>query len=190
VRLFTGIELDDAARQAAAAVIEELRRRAAGGAPRARVTWVASERLHLTLRFIGEVGDTAAHDVISSLRDPLPVSPFAMTFDRLGAFPPKGPPRVLWIGVAGGRESVVRAEAAVSERLARLGMPREDRPYSPHMTLARVREPAGLRAATLFDGLVPRLGATRVDAITLFQSKLSPNGPAYVVLERTALRGA
>ena len=188
MRLFTGIGLDEAARAAAAAASDELRRRVQESAPRAKVTWVGAERLHLTARFIGEVPAEMAERVISALREPLPLAPFVLTFDRLGAFPLNGPPRVLWIGVADGRDAVIRAEAAVSNRLAALGIPREDRPYSPHLTLARVRDAAGLRAAKLFEGLEPRLGETRVDAITLFQSRLSPKGPTYVVLERTRLR--
>ena len=66
---------------------------------------------------------------------------------------------------------------------------RSRRPYSPHLTLARVREAAGLRSASLLDGLEDRsLGTTRIDAITLFQSRLSPKGPTYVPLLRTSLR--
>jgi RNA 2',3'-cyclic 3'-phosphodiesterase len=92
------------------------------------------------------------------------------------------------MGVGDGREAVVEAEAKVSDRLLALGIPGEDRPYSPHLTLARVREAAGLRAASLFDGLAPPAGQLRMEAITLFESRLSPKGPTYVVLERTALR--
>jgi 2'-5' RNA ligase len=65
----------------------------------------------------------------------------------------------------------------------------EDRPYNPHLTLARVREAVGLRAAPLLDGVSEVvLGVTQVDAITLFESRLSPQGPTYVALHRTALR--
>jgi 2'-5' RNA ligase len=188
VRLFTGIELADAVRTRAAATVAELRQRVQENAPDARVTWISEERLHLTVRFIGEVGDPLAERIVNALRAPLPMAPFTIVFDALGAFPSRGSPRVIWIGVAEGHDAVVRAESAISDRLLALGIPREDRPYSPHLTLARVREPAGLRAATLFDGLSPRLGRTRVDAITLFQSRLSPKGPTYVVLERTPLR--
>jgi RNA 2',3'-cyclic 3'-phosphodiesterase len=186
--LFTGIDLGDDVRARAAAMIAELRHRVQQTAPQARVTWIPEERLHLTVRFIGEVGEPLAERIVSALRAPLPLAPFTVAFNALGSFPQKGPPRVIWIGVADGRDAVSRAEVAISERLHRLGIPREDRAYSPHLTLARVREAAGMRAAALFDHLSPRLGETRVDAITLFQSKLSPKGPTYVVLERTPLR--
>jgi 2'-5' RNA ligase len=188
VRLFTGIELADAARADAAVLSAELQKRVQEQAPRARMTWIPADRMHLTVRFIGEVGDAIAERVIGALRESLGVAPFVIAFDRLGAFPPKRPPRVIWIGAADGLDAAVRAEAAISDRLAALDIPRADRPYSPHLTLARVRNAAGLRTATLFDGLAPWVGPTRVDAITLFQSKLSPKGPTYVVLERTPLR--
>ena len=86
--------------------------------------------------------------------------------------------------LAGGRS----LERAVSQRLETL-VPAEDRPYAPHLTLARVKEPAGLSRAALFQGLTSRqFGRVHVDAITLFESRLSPKGPTYVALQRTALR--
>jgi RNA 2',3'-cyclic 3'-phosphodiesterase len=188
VRLFTAVELGESVRAEAGALSAELRERAGRTAPSARVTWVPDDRMHLTLRFIGEVDDARAEGILRALREPLPVAPFAISFGDLGAFPPKGAPRVIWIGVTDGRDAAVRTESAISDRLHALGVPREDRPYRPHLTLARVREAAGLRASTLFAGLEVRLGQARVDAITLFQSRLSPKGPSYTVLERTPLR--
>jgi len=188
VRLFTAIELDDAVREGAGAMVAELEKRVGQGAPRARVTWVPPDRMHLTVRFIGEVADAVCERILNALREPLPMKPFTIQFDRLGAFPAKGPLRVLWMGVGQGQDAVVTTESLLSDRLLALGISREDRPFSPHLTLARVREPAGLKASALFDGLSPPRGVTRVDAITLFQSKLSPKGPTYVVLERTPLR--
>ena len=69
-----------------------------------------------------------------------------------------------------------------------MGVPEESRPYSPHLTIARVREPAGLKAAMLLEGLVDvPFGVAHIDAITLFQSRLSPKGPRYIPLERISL---
>jgi len=92
---------------------------------------------------------------------------------------------VLWVGVVAGREELLLAEREISSRLATLGIPEEERAYSPHLTLARVREPAGLRSARLLEGLTDnRLGTVRIDAITLFHSKLSSKGPTYTPLLR------
>ena len=81
-------------------------------------------------------------------------------------------------------------ETDVSDRLAGCGVPRKDRRYRPHLTLARVRDAADLRAGMLLNGLIDRaFGRTLVDAITLFESRLSPRGPTYVPRQRTPLHG-
>jgi 2'-5' RNA ligase len=145
--------------------------------------------MHLTLRFIGEVTDERAGEILGALRDSIAMAPFDLAWQDLGAFPKTGPPRVLWAGIVRGRDEVLELERTVSARLEPLGLEPEDRPYAPHLTLARVRDARGLRAAPLFEGIAQQsLGTTRVDAITLFQSRLSPKGPTYVVIQRTPLR--
>ena len=187
MRLFTAIELGYVVCARAGALVDTLRRRAAQSAPNAKVTWVAPQRMHLTLRFIGEVDDVRAESIVAALRPPMELTPFDVRWEGLGAFPSRGAPRVLWVAAAGGIEHLRDAERMVSDRLASLGIAREERPYSPHLTLARVREPAGLRTGALFDGVDGALGETHVNAITLFRSHLSPKGPTYVAMERTAL---
>jgi 2'-5' RNA ligase len=188
VRLFVAAEIGDTLAAGAGDISRELQQRAAAAAPRAKITWVPSERLHLTIRFIGEIDDANAAAVCKALDRPIPVVPFDLGLAGAGAFPKSGSPRVLWIAVTDGREELVAIEREVTLRLAPLGVPEEDRAYSPHLTLARVREPAGLRTATLLNGLTDRqVGTVRIDAITLFHSKLSPKGPAYTPLLRVAL---
>jgi len=187
VRLFTAIEIGESAQARAADVLDELRRRAAKSAPHAKVTWVPAERMHLTLRFIGEVDAAQGEQIVHALREPIAMAPFTVKWSGLGAFPPRGAPRVLWVGVKSGREQLVSAEQQVSARLERLDLAREERPYSPHLTLARVREAGGLKTSPLFEGLDADLGESPVDAITLFQSHLSPKGPTYVALSQTRL---
>ena len=189
MRLFTAIELTEPVRAEAGALVTELRRRAHELAPRARLTWVSPDRMHLTSRFIGEVGVPLAERILATLREPLEVAPFAMRFERLGAFPPRGEPRGLWLGVGDGSRPALEVEAAIARRLTALGLSEDERPYNPHLTLARVRQAIGLRPRTLFENLSPRFGGMRVDAITLFESRLSPAGSTYVVLGRTRLQG-
>ena len=188
MRLFTAIELGDEAAGRAGALVEELRRRAGTLAPSAKVTWVAPGRMHLTLRFIGQVDNACAERVLQALRPPVSLAPFVVRWGSPGAFPGRGAPRVLWLGVQSGVEGLEALETEVSRRLEAVDLPRDERPYRPHLTLARVREPAGLRTAALFDGLDPQIGETRVGAITLFESRLSPKGPTYVALQLTPLR--
>ena len=191
MRLFVAAEIGETLAARAAELSRELQRRAADAAPRAKVTWVPAGRLHLTVRFIGEIDDGRAAAVGEALEPPLDVAPFDLTLAGAGAFPTRGSPRVLWIGVASGRDELVAAERAISARLARLGIPEEGRPYNPHLTLARVREPAGLRSARVLEGLTGRaLGTVHIDAITLFHSRLSPKGPTYTPLQRIPMGGS
>jgi 2'-5' RNA ligase len=188
VRLFVAVEIGEILAQGAAKLTEELQRRAIEAARRAKVTWIPAERMHLTIRFIGEVDDEKASMVRTVLEKPLVVTPFNLTLCGVGTFPKSGTPRVVWLGVTDGREPLLRLEHAITARLGHLGIPEEERAYSPHLTLARVREPAGLQSARLVDGLADRLiGTTHIETITLFQSKLSPKGPTYTPLVRTRL---
>ena len=190
MRLFVGIEISPAVVIATTELIAELRAAGATLAPRSRITWVTAERLHITVRFIGHVDDTRAAEIRAVLAPPLTLNPFALTIAGVGTFPPKGPPRVVWAGLTGGRDQLKVIEATVSERLERAGVPREERPYHPHLTLARVGDAAGLRPAPFVGSFGEiGLGTTWVDAITLFESRLSPKGPAYVALARTPLAG-
>jgi RNA 2',3'-cyclic 3'-phosphodiesterase len=188
MRLFVGVEISADVAAALATLIERLRQRAVTLAPDSRMTWVTPERLHVTVRFIGHVDEAKAGAIIATLQAPFAGGGFRLTVGGLGTFPPKGPPRVVWAGLIEGVEKLKVLEAAVSERLARAGIDREDRPYSPHITLARVREAAGLRSIALLEDVGDvAAGSMHVDAITLFESRLSPKGPTYVAVQRTAL---
>jgi 2'-5' RNA ligase len=188
VRLFVAVETGAAVARAAVEVIEELRRRAARVAPGVRFTWTAPERLHLTLRFIGEADAPGVQAIRTSLDSPVDVPPFEMSVGGIGVFPPGRRPRALWVGVGEGLESVHRLEREVTRRLRAAGVPPEARPFSPHCTLARVRPGPAFPLAPLVEGLTATvLGTTRVEAITLFESRLSPKGPDHVPLQRTPL---
>ena len=190
MRLFVAIEIEAAVAHEIAALEEELRRRVAALAPRSRITWVPAERLHLTVRFIGEVDERRAAELAQALQPVLSTEPFDLIVSGVGAFPGSGPARVMWVGLAGGLEALQAVEQEVSARLAQFGVPREDRAYRPHLTLARVRDAGGLRAKPLIEGFERReFGRSRVEAITLFLSRLSPKGPTYVALQRTSLGG-
>jgi 2'-5' RNA ligase len=188
--LFTAIELDASVVRAAGELVAELSRRSERLAPRSRIAWVTTERMHVTVRFIGHKDDDACARIRATLEEPVPVSPFTLRAERLGSFPPRGSPRVVWVGLSGDVDNLEAAEREVTARLSRVGIPPEDRPYSPHLTLGRVKEPGGgLKTAPLFRDLEDVvLGATVVEAITLFESRVSSKGPTYVPLQRTLLR--
>ena len=189
MRLFTAIELDDAVVRAAGELVDELSRRLEGQAPRARVAWVTPERMHVTVRFIGHRDDVAGARIRAILERPIAVAPFRLTVEKLGSFPPRDPARVLWAGLAGAQGHLAAVEQEVTARLAEVDVPPEDRAFSPHLTLGRVKDAGGLKAAALFRGLEDTvLGTTSVQAITLFESRVSSKGPTYIPLQRTVLR--
>jgi RNA 2',3'-cyclic 3'-phosphodiesterase len=188
-RLFIGLELDAAVRTAAASASEALRRRL-GRDVDAR--WIPPENLHVTLWFIGEVDDLRAGRIIEAVDTPFETAAFDLAIRGAGAFPPSGAPRVFWLGVGNGTESVSRLHREVAARLTPLGFEPEPRPYSAHLTIARVKEArrsgghAALRSVlreSEYDA-----GSCRIHAVTVFRSHLSPKGAAYEALLRVPLR--
>ena len=188
MRLFVAAEIGERLAGRVGTLIEDLRARVSATAPRAKVTWVAVDRLHVTVRFIGEVDDARVELLRAAVRPPLQVDRFDVRLAGVGSFPTGRSPRVLWIGVTEGLASMKHIEREIGVRLASAGIPEESRPYNPHLTVARVREPAGLTSVPLLEGLEDMpFGVARIDAITLFQSRLSPKGSTYIPLERIPL---
>ena len=189
MRLFVAVEIAPAVAAGVAALIEELRRRAERLAPHARITWISEKRLHVTVRFIGNVDDAKAEAIQAALQPSIDVAPFDLLVAGAGAFPRTGAPRVLWSGVSDGAASLSAVERDITERLNQAGVAPEPRDYHPHLTLARIRDAGGLKSSSLCHGLQDQMvGTTHVEAITLFESRLSPKGPTYVPLGRTPLR--
>lgn len=188
MRLFVGCHVGPAVGDAAGALIDELKARVARLAPRARLTWVAKERLHVTLRFIGHVDAAGARDIQQALAPPLDHAAFDAVVQGTGVFPDRRPPRVVWAGIAAGRDDLVMLARQVDARLAPLvGGDLEE--FSPHLTLARVKDAHGLRAQPLLAGLEHvSLGRFRIENVTLFESRPSGGGVQYLPLQPTPLR--
>jgi 2'-5' RNA ligase len=184
VRLFVAIELDAAVRSRAAALAEGLRLRLG---PRVIARWVPADNLHITIWFIGEVPDDRAAAILSAIDRPFDVAPFDLHIAGFGAFPRSGAPRVFWLGVQAGGESLARLHRELSERLRPLGIEPERRPYSAHLTIARVK-PGGA------GGRPPRLdpdgdaGTCRISGLTVLRSHLSSKGATYEPVLRVPLR--
>jgi 2'-5' RNA ligase len=185
-RLFTAIELAPDTRQAVqrqqALVAANLK--SAG----ASLRLMPAEQLHLTVVFIGQVDEARAQAVAEAMRADLPLPPFDLEFGAAGVFPPRGRARVLWLGLSQGAQQVSQVHAHVTERLASIGIPAEERPYSPHLTIGRWRNDDGPRRVEL-----PPVRVTAIEhvaAVTLFESRLLPSGAEHVPLVGCALGGA
>lgn len=192
MRLFLAIALNDAVRAACAGVAEDLERRLARAGARRAVKWVERENLHVTLRFLGEVEEPRVAPLLERLSAPLDLPPFEIRVGGGGAFPASGPPRVTWIGVRDGEPRVHGVFDALDSRLVPLAFERETRPFTPHVTLGRVREidrGPGRELRQWLSGVPVDLGAQPVSQVTLFRSHLSPQGPRHEVLREMSLRG-
>jgi 2'-5' RNA ligase len=185
-RLFTAIELDPGVRETIVGRQTELAR--ALDSANTGLRLVRPAQLHLTLVFLGEVEEARVPAIVRTMSADLPIAPFEIEFASCGVFPPRGPARVLWLGIDRGARQVTALFDAVSERLQQVGVPRETRPFSPHLTLGRWRDRgARIRSAALPDvGLVAR---QRVESVTLFHSRLLPQGPEHTPLAHARLSG-
>jgi len=185
MRLFIGIELPDSLKSSAAAAAARVRERVAGAAPSAQVRWVEPGNLHISIWFLGEVREPRVEALVAALKAPLDVRPFTLRVGGAGAFPPSGPPRAIWLGIVAGREGLVAIHDRLRSRLMPLGFEPESREYSPHLTIARVKEVrppdrTAMRRA-LREGQ-DEVGGCEVVSATLLASRLTPSGSQYAVL--------
>jgi 2'-5' RNA ligase len=191
MRLFVAVELDEAVRESAARIADNLRQELRRTALDAR--WVASDNLHFTLVFIGQIDDGAAPSFVEAIGRPFDDAAFTVRLGRCGVFPPSGPPRVIWIGLAEGGEGLSRLQQDVVGRLQPLGFEPERRPFSAHLTIARVRDVPRAAArdarAIVASASVP-VASCVVRRVTLFRSHLSPKGSRYEALTFGELTGS
>ncbi len=152
--------------------------------------WTHHEGIHLTLKFLGEVPDMQVEQVKQALMSLGPTSPFTVEIKGFGFFPDSRRPRVFWAGVAAPPELGQLAQR-VEDAMETIGFPREQRSYSPHLTLARFRDPRpehALREAVEKQATTT-LGQFQVTEFFLYESKLRPQGAEYTKVSRCSLGG-
>jgi 2'-5' RNA ligase len=186
MRLFVAVDLSAEAREAIAA--EQRRIAAAISGTKSVLKWVNAEQAHLTLVFVGNVDSTLAAPVVQALGSDVDLRPFDLVLEGVGVFPPRGAPRVLWVGASEGAEEVTLLQRELAARVARLGIALEHRPFHPHLTIGRWRDsrPAD-REHAIGAGSKAALARVHVESATLYESKLSPAGPAYTPLAHANL---
>ena len=174
------IELDPEARSSIIAEQQRIRRalRDPDG-----LKWVGPDHLHLTLAFLGETDRSALTDLVEAVREPIDRAPFGLGFGGLGVFPPRGAPRVIWLGTSVGAADVAEVRRIVVNRLARAGAEVERRPFHAHLTLGRWRAARPSDVVRVLAANRPRqVAVIRVNRVALVHSRLSPGGPTYVKL--------
>jgi 2'-5' RNA ligase len=152
-------------------------------------SWVKPENFHMTVRFLGDLGDSGVRrvcDTVTEAASSLPAPKARL--GELGAFPNLARPRVLWLGFAEGGSELETVGTSVNDALRKAGFGPADKPFRPHLTLARVRE--GARGLDLVRGAVipPRPAAGLLDRIVVMKSELHPSGSRYTALTEVRLR--
>ena len=155
----------------------------------AKMKLVEEQNIHFTIRFFGDISQSEVESIESCL-DSVVFEPFTIDVLGVGAFPSKRKPRVIWVGVGRNADSMVALKDEIDGQLETIGYKRERPPFTPHATIARVRQTLDrIGLESNLDSL-PRtsLGVMPVDAFTLMKSTLTSSGPIYEVLwKKTAV---
>ena len=182
MRIFIAVEVPAPVRDG----IVELQEKLASVGIR-NIRWVDAPGIHLTLRFCGELSRDTVDRLASDLSSGPDLPGFRVRIGGLGVFPPRGRPRVLWVGVRS--EGPLTALAAwVETKASGAGIPAEPRPFHPHLTLGRFRATPGNGIDSLLNRFPsPELGEVLVDRIVLFESRLEPQGARHIALRAIPL---
>jgi len=149
------------------------------------INWVKNAHLHLTLKFLGQTPESSLDSIIAAIEQITKnSSPFKLTIEETGCFPKESRPRVLWLGVTGELNPVQNLVKQIENAMDELGFPKDDHPYSPHITLARIKYPQ--RHTPIID---PFLKSSYdaidfpVDRVQFISSELHPSGAIYTLLK-------
>jgi 2'-5' RNA ligase len=185
LRTFIAIDLGKAIRDRLLALQENLARSGT------EVKWVEPENLHVTLLFLGEVDERDVPQVCQAVAQAAQqLASFPLSVETAGCFPNVRRPRVLWVGVGEGKQAVCTLHDALEKPLLELGCyRREERQYTPHITLGRVKSdrPTDKLASTLLKYAGWKGGETTVREVLVMSSELTSKGPIYTVLSRAKL---
>lgn len=190
IRAFIAVSLAEEVARGLARTLEDLKKRAPAGA----VRWTPPGNIHLTLKFLGDVSEANIPAITRGLQTEVARHPaLTITAADLGAFPSMRRPRVIWIGLHAPPQ-LEALQRGLEVEMERLGYPRDERPFTPHLTLGRVRKETGPAELSDLSGVLERvkvgvLGITRVESVHLYRSVLSPGGSVYTRLFTAPLGG-
>jgi 2'-5' RNA ligase len=160
----------------------------------AEVKWVEPQNMHLTLKFLGEIQETLVEKIAEIMQVVAAQNPcFGLQLSTVGAFPHLNSPRVIWVGAEPGDKESKKIAKELAEKIQKLGIPKENKPFSAHITLGRTKSALhkeGLSAAlkNLGNDFRKDLQEFQVTKLTLYKSTLTPRGPIYEVLKEANLK--
>lgn len=150
------------------------------------IRWVRPEGIHLTLKFFGYVSEADIANISQVVKNNIiNIKPFTLNIRRAGVFPSINRARVLWLGMDGDIDVLIRLQKEIDTELQKYGFEVENRPFSPHLTLARIKEPKGLigLAKIMEKSEEYTAGSFSIGGLNLFKSTLTPKGAIYTKLE-------
>lgn len=180
MRTFIAVDLTDDVIQKITGITKYLKSQTSSSA----IKWVSAENLHLTLKFLGEIPESKLEQIKKLARKAVSgIKPFNIAVEGLGMFPNQKKPRVIWLGILS-EKPLINLALQLDNALAGAGIPKEKRPFSPHLTIGRIRRSASPDeiikvGSSLSQFKIDHLGEVPVDLIRLYQSVLKPQGPIY-----------
>ncbi|MFC2168944.1 RNA 2',3'-cyclic phosphodiesterase [Acidobacteriota bacterium] len=185
MRIFIAIEIDKSIKDNLIHLLEKLNKQ------KGNVKWVKRQGMHITLKFLGEITAEKMSDLKAALRTVAnKLKPFPISFQGTGTFPTaKKQPKVLWVGIEK-NDNLKLLQGTLEHELEKLGYQKENREFSPHLTMGRVKVPFQLEMIlSVFEKYrETHFGTMMVRQITLFKSTLRPTGAEYTALEEFKLR--
>ncbi len=191
IRTFVALELPPAIQDGLRQISAHLQTEAQG----LPLRWVPIENIHLTLKFIGDTAEANIKPISDLLQTKAKSIPaFDVSLDGLGIFPNPRRPNVIWVGLDAPK-ALFDLQKQLELDLSSMGFAPEKRPFSPHLTVARVRRvarPADLSRISdmVASAQIATVAAGRIDTLTLFRSELKPGGSVYNALSRSPLASA
>jgi 2'-5' RNA ligase len=181
-RVFIAIELPARVSQKLKAHIDRLRE----SVPEASASWSRKDNLHLTLKFLGDTPVSQIETLSQAAKQAASeVSSFELVVKGCGAFPPRGQPRVIWIGIEDPSEQLGKLHRTLEEECAQVGFAPEQRPFHPHLTVARLRKPHGSRQlAVMHEEIGFEAETVGVSALAVVRSELRSEGSRHTVISR------
>lgn len=192
IRAFIAIELPAELQKEIASIQQHLK----PFFSRAKVSWVRPENIHLTLKFLGDVISNDISNIINVCDDSRLISVFELHLNRIGFFPGLRKPKVLWCGYDGS-DALSSVQSRIENALVPLGFPAESKPFTAHLTLARIKEIDSNPSAHFYvdmEAVQEFIHKTQISihhpvyCIKLIKSRLSPKGSEYKVLHEWVLQ--
>lgn len=182
MRVFIAVDIDEHIRKALGNLQSQLQGEM--DVRKSDIKWVNPESIHLTLKFLGEIKDEQAVEVCDIIKQVAQRhNSFELAVESLGCFGGKSA-RVGWVATAAGSDELAQLQKDIEKQLAQAGWPLENRQFTGHLTLCRIRNPkAGFELAQVAQNYGDyKLGTTYIDCVTVYQSQLTPKGPIYTQL--------